>query len=241
MNAKSFFVVLMFILFGIILAGGALGDTDLTPDNGTTTTSSGASGASGGNTVSGLAITGNTSNSPCGSVYIVQPGDHLMKIARTCGVSLDDLVAFNPDIVDPDLIYPNQKINIVILPTLPPADVDPADVVVLPTAVPPTAAPVAATQTPLPTAAPAVAVKPGETVPVDVNGFQPFTLVQIAIGKVGEDGQVVREEITLEDGSIKVDVEVPGRAQPGETWVVTITAEREPRTVIQSPQFTITQ
>lgn len=238
MNAKSFFVVVMFILFGIILAGGALGDTDLTPDNGTTTTSSGAAG---GNTVSGLAITGNTANSPCGSVYVVQPGDYLMKIARMCGANLNDLVAFNPDIVNPNLIYPNQKINIVILATLPPAAVDPAEVVVLPTAVPPTAAPAAATQTPPPPAAPAVAVKPGETVPVEVNGFQPFTLVQIAIGKVGEDGQVVSEEITQDDGSIKVDVEIPSRAQPGETWVVTITAEREPRTVIQSPQFTITQ
>jgi LysM repeat protein len=34
------------------------------------------------------------------AVYIVQPGDYLMKIARTCGANLDDLVAFNPDIVD---------------------------------------------------------------------------------------------------------------------------------------------
>lgn len=239
MNGKSFFVVLMFLLFGIILAGGALADTDLTPDNGTTTTTN-FSGASGVNAASGLAITGITTNSPCGSVYVVQSGDTLSKIARACGANLADLVAFNPDIVDPDLIYPNQKINIVILATLPPATAIPT-VVLAATQVPPTAAPASPTQTALPAAAPSGSVKPGTMVPIRMNGFQPFILVEVAIGRVGEKPQMVGEQITAEDGSLSVEVEVPSRAQPGEMWVVTITSQREPKTVIQSPEIIISQ
>ena len=42
----------------------------------------------------------------------VQEGDTLSKIAEAAGVSLEDLIAANPDIADPNLIYPGQAINI---------------------------------------------------------------------------------------------------------------------------------
>jgi len=50
--------------------------------------------------------------SSCGSTYIVQRGDYLVKIARTCGVSYSDLRKANPGITDPSRIYPGQVINI---------------------------------------------------------------------------------------------------------------------------------
>ena len=245
MSGKSFFVVLMFVLFGMIVAGGALGETDLTPDNGTTTTTSGAALNYGifnaEADTSGLAITGGMSSSTCGSVYVVQPGDYLWKIARACGAKVDDLVAFNPDIVDPDLIYPNQKINIVIIPTVPAA---PATAVPLPvaTATAEPAAVVPAAQDPeVPAAAPASGLRPGGSIPVRVDGFEAFSMVQIGIGRVGDDPQIVNEGITDETGAIGIDVEIPSSARPGERWVVTISSMGEPPFSVKSPEFTIAQ
>ena len=46
------------------------------------------------------------------STYVVQPGDTLSGIADRFGVSLSDLEAANPQIVDPNTIFPGQVINI---------------------------------------------------------------------------------------------------------------------------------
>ncbi len=44
--------------------------------------------------------------------YTVQPGDTLWDIARRAGVSLSDLIAANPQIVDPDRIAPGDQVVI---------------------------------------------------------------------------------------------------------------------------------
>ena len=46
------------------------------------------------------------------AVYIVNKGDAMYKIAQAHGISLEALKAANPDIVNYDLIYEGQKINI---------------------------------------------------------------------------------------------------------------------------------
>ncbi len=46
------------------------------------------------------------------STYTVQSGDTLSEIAQNFGISLQDLLSLNPQISDPDLIYPGQIINI---------------------------------------------------------------------------------------------------------------------------------
>ncbi|WKZ49335.1 MAG: LysM domain-containing protein [Anaerolineales bacterium] len=50
--------------------------------------------------------------SSCPSVYYVQPGDWLAKIARNCGVSLSSLYAANPWTTYTYYIYPGQVIYI---------------------------------------------------------------------------------------------------------------------------------
>jgi len=55
-------------------------------------------------------VTGNGPN-PNGN-YTVVSGDTLWDIARANGVSLDALIAANPQIANPDLIYPGDKITI---------------------------------------------------------------------------------------------------------------------------------
>lgn len=49
---------------------------------------------------------------PSRRTYVVQPGDTLSGIARRFGVSLSALIRANPQIDDPDRIFPGQVINI---------------------------------------------------------------------------------------------------------------------------------
>ncbi len=50
--------------------------------------------------------------STCGSTYQVQPGDWMAKIARYCGVSYSALLAANPQVTTPWLIYPGQVLKV---------------------------------------------------------------------------------------------------------------------------------
>ncbi len=49
----------------------------------------------------------------CKNTYIVRRGDSLLKIARLCSVTLDDLLAANPEITNGGLIYPGQILRII--------------------------------------------------------------------------------------------------------------------------------
>ncbi len=54
---------------------------------------------------------------PGGFIYTVQPGDTLFFIAQRFGVSLQALLAANPQITNPNLIFPGQQICIPPVPT----------------------------------------------------------------------------------------------------------------------------
>jgi len=47
--------------------------------------------------------------------YTVQPGDSLWKIAVKYEIGLSEIIEANPQIPNPSLIYPNQKINIPLI------------------------------------------------------------------------------------------------------------------------------
>ncbi|KUJ91766.1 MAG: peptidoglycan-binding domain 1 protein [Thermoanaerobacter thermocopriae] len=53
-----------------------------------------------------------TTPTPPGKVYIVKPGDTLWNIAKTFNTTVDAILKANPDIKDPNLIYPGQRIII---------------------------------------------------------------------------------------------------------------------------------
>ena len=44
--------------------------------------------------------------------YFVQKGDNLTKIAKLCGVTKKQILELNPSIVNPNLIYPGQKVRV---------------------------------------------------------------------------------------------------------------------------------
>lgn len=47
--------------------------------------------------------------------YIVKPGDSMWKIALKYQVGLSEIIEANPQMANPDLIYPNQKVNIPLI------------------------------------------------------------------------------------------------------------------------------
>lgn len=62
---------------------------------------------------------------PSGSTYVVQKGDTLGKIAARVGVSWRDILAINPQIYNPSLIYAGQVINLPTGVVVPPLKYDP--------------------------------------------------------------------------------------------------------------------
>lgn len=59
-------------------------------------------------------------------MVIVQPGDTMWKLARHYGVTLEALIRANPQIPNPDLIYPGQRLRIPCSPIVLPAAGGPA-------------------------------------------------------------------------------------------------------------------
>ncbi|MGI9862552.1 SafA/ExsA family spore coat assembly protein [Moorella naiadis] len=55
---------------------------------------------------------------PNGFIYIVQPGDTLNGIASMFGTTVEQILAANPQITNPNLIYPGQRICIPIMPPM---------------------------------------------------------------------------------------------------------------------------
>ena len=49
--------------------------------------------------------------SPCGDTYIVLPGDTIEGIADLCGTTVEAILSINPEISDPDNLYPGQIIR----------------------------------------------------------------------------------------------------------------------------------
>lgn len=55
----------------------------------------------------------------CGDTYTIQKGDYLSKIAKNCGITYDAILKANPEIKDPNKVYPGQVIRIKASATLP--------------------------------------------------------------------------------------------------------------------------
>jgi LysM repeat protein len=53
-----------------------------------------------------------SAQSGCGDPYTVQPGDILVEIAGRCDTSVQAMLFANPDLVDPDVIFPGQELRV---------------------------------------------------------------------------------------------------------------------------------
>ncbi len=68
---------------------------------------------------------GGSGGSSAGGTYTVRAGDTMWSIAKKFGISLSELIRLNPQIKDPNMIYPGQRINVPRTPVKPPAPPQP--------------------------------------------------------------------------------------------------------------------
>jgi LysM repeat protein len=61
---------------------------------------------------SAFTITPAAAQADCGTTYTVQRGDYLSRIANTCGIPYDVIFYANPQLSNPSLLYPGQKLHI---------------------------------------------------------------------------------------------------------------------------------
>ncbi len=131
--------------------------------------------------------------STCGPTYVVQPGDWMAKIARYCGVSYSALLAANPQITTPWLIYPGQVLN-------------------MPGGIPNTGAALSIS----PTSGVA-----GTTLNVSGANFPANAVVRVGPAPNGAGGLITEKQVTADNtGAFNTSVAVPADAAVGAQFVV---------------------
>jgi LysM repeat protein len=145
------------------------------------------------NSASNNFIINASAQSPCGNTYIVLPGDTIEEIAELCGTTVDAIRKINPEITDPDNLYPGQIIRI--------PDVESVFETII-------------------AIAPACGL-PGTNLLVVGSGFPVNTDVQLSIGQKGFEPVEIGVTTSDEFGRIDTSVILPSSAQPGTIWVVT--------------------
>ncbi len=154
----------------------------------------------------------------CGSTYTVKNLDNLSKIASHCGVTLADILAGNPQIANPNLIYSGQVLNMTGNPengsTYSAVD---ARVTVSTTS-----------------------TYEGGSVTVYVRGFPANSWIDYRIGRDGEEYSVVYDGTVAKDGTTSLTFTVPTAAYGGEYWVVLVTTTSQKDGVdVYSPKIYI--
>jgi LysM repeat protein len=60
----------------------------------------------------GPAAAATSTASTCGDTYVVQPGDYLRLIANACGTTVEDILALNTQITNPNVIFYGQVLRL---------------------------------------------------------------------------------------------------------------------------------
>ncbi len=213
------------------------------------------------------ALADTTTGPTCKSTYIVRRGDSLLKIARTCNVTLDDLLAANPEIANGGLIYPGQIIHIIAGSRIPDtggnytvksgdtlggiADQFNTTVKELlrlnPDIVDPRFIYIGQIIVlPGKTSGPRIAllndrVKPGGQVQVAVYGFPANTPIDYRAGVQGVPYTTIKDAVTDAGGSATGYITIPYTADPDHPWeILVITTEIKDGVQAISDTITIT-
>ena len=152
---------------------------------------------------------------PAPTIYIVKRGDNLWTIARSYGTTVAALLAANPGISDPPIIYPGQAL-------------------VIPNGTANTGQTPAVSLTPLRGAA-------GSAVQVNASGFPANTPVVIGVGQA--DGQfiVTYDGQTDANGRLSTTAAIPASAEAGQLWTVGVFTVGTPQASAMSNLFAVTQ
>ncbi len=170
----------------------------------------------------------------CTNPYVVQYGDWLSSISARCNTSVSEMLALNPFIFNPDLIFPGQ-----VLWLFPPTATSTGNGVPVTGVVEPTPVPVQVNPVVL---EPFAATLPGgTTVHVKVNQFPTNVPINIGIGHVGQGFQVVNQGITSATGGFETVVTIPDVPASQEQWVVIVVTTNGTLVQSQSKPFSITK
>ena len=184
----------------------------------------------GGCGVSYIPITGIPVTGYCSNPHLVVQGETLSVISRACGTSVPVLLALNPSITNPNLIYAGQLIWLY--------QVDTSQLSV----------PVTGGNTPLTATVPVnpVVLNPsvmpipsGTRLQVKVSNFPANTPVNIGVGKPGSGYQVVNTAITDANGSLQSTAVVPSVTGTPDQWTVIVITTTSPTVQSQSQPFII--
>ena len=232
MQIKAFFTLVFFLLVLATLVFGSMSNNDLTPDTppAPPQTSFFEQTVPITNTFTGQSVQPGW----CGPVHTVRSGDTLSSIARACGVPLASLIAANPTISNPHLIWPGQVIAVPVGGAAQPQAV--------PQTVPDSGANaqtiIAAPRSAEPAGIPSGLV-PGGMIHAQAHGLPPNTEVTVGVGKAGTIPMHVDKGVTDAEGRLNVTVAIPKRAKSGEAWQISFITEKRPFVEVASLPFVI--
>jgi len=192
-----------------------------------------------------------TSNS-CGMTYTVAAGENLSEIALKCGMTLEEILSLNPQIINPTLIYTGQVIrmnesadfNITqiepiywlysyyksLWPVTPEESGDTGIPYIPPPLYPNAAVSLSKTQG-----------NAGDKLTINVSGFPAHEQIDYRIGQVGHSFTEVYDGATGGNGTASITINIPLSADPGESWVVyVLTTSGKTLVSAYSPAFYIT-
>jgi LysM repeat protein len=225
---RAFIIVTLFFLVFLLFASKILGNVDLASNAATAASAAAAAPAVGAaapissqplvitiqeapatttSVDTSIPVTGS-----CTNPYIVRPGDWLSKIAIWCNISLDAILQANPQIINPDLIFPNQYI------TMPNSSTSVA--------------------IPVPVTGLAETIQSGSTLQVRAIQFPPNTPVNVTIGPNGAVSSAVTSGITDASGALSTQITVPNPQNSPSLWTVTVsTTSNMPIQAISQPFY----
>ena len=125
--------------------------------------------------------------------YTIRAGDTLYEIAQSFDTTIENLLAANPDIRDPDFILAGEVLSI------PSGDLPPRTAVIGPTNGP-----------------------PGTTLELRGEGYQPNRDLQVLFGPINSDAVTIKTVQADANGQIMVELTITPNALPGTTWAASI-------------------
>jgi LysM repeat protein len=219
---------------------------------------------------SGFAFTASAQEDPCGEIVTVRSGDTLSRIARRCNTTVEAIVQENPEITNPNLIFPGMRLRMPIEIDRPDPDPDTMTYLVRP---PDTLEAIAerfgTTVEEMLAANPDIDdpedIETGQRLVIPPTGLHPEVDIEPTTGPPGTEIQVlasdfptdipltvgigrwgseptVSHEVTADDeGNVSTTITLPEEAMPGEEWVVLVQTVDLPRVEALSELFNVTE
>ncbi|MEJ2709110.1 MAG: LysM peptidoglycan-binding domain-containing protein [Anaerolineales bacterium] len=150
--------------------------------------------------------------SPCGDKYVVARGDSLSKIANRCNTTVAALLRANPKITNPGYIFSGTRL------VIPGETTQQAQISISPRSGP-----------------------AGTQLAVHASGLPTQTRINLGIGRVGSEYDVIDQVRSNDQGEVDINVVIPVTADPGERWVVVLVQKQGgPVVDLRSEPFTVT-